>query len=246
MHRDASSSGEDGRRRGGVVEPPAGPRDPGDGPCAGPAPTGPDDALERRRTRRFFNRVAPAFHVIDRNLLPAYREVLAGLGLPLGDTVLDLATGTGTLALAFAERGHPVTGIDFAERLLARARRRLPDADLRHMDLAELPALPDASWDGVAMAYLLHGLSPAFRRFVLCHAARLARRWVLVFDYPGPGPLYVRIIERIEGPHYPGFVARPFEEHAAGAGLAVLRHGATSRHGGWWLLAPAAQGTNRR
>ncbi len=208
------------------------------GPCAGGAPNHRGDAVERRRTRRFFNLVAPAFHVIDRNLLPAYREVLEQLELPPGDTVLDLATGTGTLALAFAERGHSVTGIDFAERLLKKARRRLPGADLRSMDLAGLPSLPDGSWDGTAMAYLLHGLSPAFRRFVLCEAARLARRWVLVFDYPAPGPLLVRIIEWIEGPHYPGFVARPFEEHAAEAGLEVVRHGVTSRHGGWWLLRP--------
>jgi len=211
------------------------------GPCdgAGADLAHPDETLERRRTRRFFNLVAPAFHVIDRNLLPAYREVLEYLGLPTRDTVLDLATGTGTLALAFAERGHRVTGIDFAERLLRRARRRLPDGDLRRMDLAELPSLPPSSWDGVAMAYLLHGLPPHFRRFVLCEAARLARRWVLVFDYPEPGPLFVRIIEWIEGPHYAGFVARPFEEHAAEAGLAVADRGATSRHGGWWLLRPA-------
>jgi len=205
---------------------------------AGQPPAGTAETLERRRTRRFFNRVAPAFRLIDRHLLPTYREVLAELNVPPEDTVLDLATGTGTLALAFAERSHRVTGIDFAERLLARARRRLPDADLRHMDLAELPSLPGGSWDGVAMAYLLHGVPPSFRRFVLCQAARLSRRWILVFDYPGPGPFYVRVIERIEGPHYPGFVARPFTEHATEAGLTVLRHGATSRHGGWWLLAP--------
>lgn len=213
------------------------------GPCAGDAgaPGNPGDAVERRRTRRFFNLVAPAFHFIDRNLFPAYREVLEGLAFPPEDTVLDLATGTGTLALAFAERGHTVTGVDFAGRLLVRARRRLPGSDLRQMDLAELPSLPAASWDGVAMAYLLHGLSPAFRRFVLCEAARLARRWILVFDYPGPGPLIVRIIERIEGPHYPGFIARPFEDHAAEAGLAVAGHGVTSHHGGWWLLRPGAE-----
>ena len=217
-------------------------------PCgdAGRALHHPEEQRERRRTRRFFNLVAPAFHVIDRNLLPAYREVLAHLALSPEETVLDLATGTGTLALTFAERGHRVTALDFAERLLAKARRRLPDADLRRMDLAELPSLPTDSWDGVTMAYLLHGLPPDFRRFVLCEAARLARRWVLVFDYPEPGPLYVRIIEWIEGPHYPSFVARPFEEQAAEVGLTVLDSGVTSRHGGWWLLRPAVQGTNLR
>ncbi len=211
-----------------------------DQPCRGAVPEldGARSRAERRRTRRFFNRVAPAFHVIDRNLLPAYREVLATLGLDPALTVLDVATGTGTLALAFAERGHTVTGIDFAERLLAKARRRLPGADLRLMDLVELPRFPDRSFDVVTTAYLLHGLPPGLRRFTLCEARRLARRHVLVFDYPGPGPWYVRIIEAIEGPHYPGFVARPFADLAAEAGLEVVLGGETSRHGGWWLCRP--------
>jgi 2-polyprenyl-3-methyl-5-hydroxy-6-metoxy-1,4-benzoquinol methylase len=36
-------------------------------------------------------------------------------------SVLDLATGTGLLAGAFAERGHAVAGPDFADNLLNRA-----------------------------------------------------------------------------------------------------------------------------
>jgi len=191
---------------------------------------------ERRRTRRFFNLVAPAFHIIDRRLLPEYRRALETMALDPSLDVLDLATGTGTLALAFAERGHTVAGIDFAGRLLRRARRRLPGADLRRMDLAELPAFGERSRGIVAMGYLLHGLDPAMRRFVLCEAARIARRWIVVFDYARPGPLAVRIVEWIEGPHYPSFVARPFGEHAGEAGLAVVASGETSDVGGWWLL----------
>jgi len=220
----------------------------GQPPCSGAAEGLEREELagERRRIRRFFNRVAPAFHVIDRNLLPAYREVLAALEFDPSLTVLDVATGTGTLALAFAERGHTVAGLDFAERLLARARRRLPRADLHLMDLAGLPRFPDRSYDIVAMAYLLHGLPLRLRRFTLCEAGRLARRHVLVFDYPGPGPWYVRIIEAIEGPHYPGFVARPFPEIATSSDLEVVRSGETSRHGGWWLCRPRSLSVHRQ
>jgi len=191
---------------------------------------------ERRRTRRFFNLVAPAFHVIDRRLLPEYRKALETMALDPSLDVLDLATGTGTLALAFSERGHRVAGIDFAERLLRRARRRLPGADLRKMDLAGLPAFPGRSHGIVAMGYLLHGLDPAMRRFVLCEAARIASKWVVTFDYARPGPWTVRLVEWIEGPHYASFVAHPFEDHAAGAGLEVVAAGETSDVGGWWLL----------
>ncbi len=197
-------------------------------------------AGERRRTRRFFNLVSPAFHLIDRRLLPEYRTALEKLSLDPSLPVLDLATGTGTLARAFAERGHSVTGLDFAQRLLNRARRRVPAADLRLMDLAELPSFAARSFGVVAMGYLLHGLDPAMRRFVLCESARIAARHVLVFDYARPGPWIVRLVEWLEGPHYPSFVGRPFSEQAAEAGLEVVRQGMVSDVGGWWLLRHGA------
>jgi ubiquinone/menaquinone biosynthesis C-methylase UbiE len=195
----------------------------------------PESVAERGRTRRFFNLIAPAFHVIDRRLLPEYRQALETLSLDPGLSVLDLATGTGTLAAAFAERGHRVAGIDFAARLLRRARRRLPQADFRLMDLADLPLLPDDAYDVVTLAYVLHGMPPQMRRFALCEAHRLARRYVLVFDYSGPGPWYVRFIEWIEGPHYPSFFDRPLADLAAKAGLIVRREEPTCG-GACWLL----------
>ncbi len=201
---------------------------------------------ERRRTRRFFNLAAPAFHVIDRRLLPEYRSALDLLGLPADMDVLDLATGTGTLATAFSERGHRVTGIDFAERLLRRARRRLPSAEMVCMDLADLPQIESGSYAVVTMGYLLHGLNPRMRRFVLCEAVRIAESAVLVFDYACRGPWIVRLVEWIEGPHYRSFTARPFPEQAEEAGCVVLRSGVVSDVGGWWLLETEVEGSAGR
>ncbi|MCG6964500.1 MAG: class I SAM-dependent methyltransferase [Acidobacteria bacterium] len=222
----------------------------------GPCPYGdraelnaPEAVRERRRTRRFFNLVSPAFILIDRRLLPEYRNALAELALNPALTVLDLGTGTGTLAGAFAERGHTVAGMDFARGLLRRARRRLPEAHLLEMDLAELPRLSDGAYDVVTMAYLLHGLPPELRRFTLCEAGRIARRFVLVFDYAAPVPWYVRAVEWIEGPHYPSFAARTTGDHGAEAGLEIRRAGMTSAFGGYWLAEPVhqdARGAGRR
>ena len=81
---------------------------------------------ERKRTQRFFNLVSPVYPLVERHLVPAYRRALDQLELPPALRVLDLATGTGLLAGVFADRGHTVTGLDFADRLLQRARRRFP------------------------------------------------------------------------------------------------------------------------
>jgi len=189
---------------------------------------------ERHRARRFFNRVALAFHIIDRRLGPEYRTALEVLSLPKEGTVLDIGTGTGTLAAAFAERGHPVTGIDFAERLLEKARRRVPSGKFHTMDLIELGEMPSESFNVVCLAYVLHGLSPELREATLHQAFRLARNGVLIFDYSCLGPWYVRLIEWIEGPHYPAFVGRSMAAQLSAHHLVIKEEGETSSVGGWW------------
>jgi SAM-dependent methyltransferase len=196
------------------------------------------DAAARReveRTRRLFNRAAPLFLLIERWLEPQYRAALAALDLPPGFSALDLGTGTGSLARVLAERGHTVTGIDVAERLLRRAARRIPAARFRRMDFADLPGVPDGAFDLVSVGYVLHGLSPELRRLTLEHAARIAAHALLIFDYAAPGPWYVRLVEQFEGPHYPGFVRAPIEDTLATLALAVARTVPISPASACWL-----------
>jgi len=192
-------------------------------------------AAERRRIRRLFNRAAGLLVMFDGHLRREYARTLGRLDLPPGLAVLDLGTGTGNLAATLAARGHHVTGLDFSERSLARARRTCPQLRLLLADLFELDAVRDESFDLVTLAYVLHGLPEEARLGVLRHAARVARRAVLVLDYAGPGPWYVRLIEWLEGPHYPSFAAGSAADLLAGAGLTLAAHGTTSATGGFWL-----------
>ncbi len=197
---------------------------------------------EAERTRRLFNRAGPLFPVIERWLEPQYRVALAALALPPELSVLDLGTGTGSLARILAERGHAVTGVDSAERLLRRAARRVPGGRFRRMDLAELSGVPDAAFGVVSLGYVLHGLSPKLRLLTLEHAARIAAHAVLIVDYAAPGPWYVRLVERFEGPNYPGFVRAPLGDALAAFGLAAVKTVAISPASACWLCArgPAA------
>ena len=67
---------------------------------------------------------------------------------------LDAACGTGRHAAYLRERGHRVIGIDATAQMLARARPRVPDADLRLGALESLP-LADASVDLAVCALAL-------------------------------------------------------------------------------------------
>lgn len=193
---------------------------------------------ENEKTRRFFNRVALIYPIIDYNLMPEYRRALRKLKLPESLTVLDLATGTGILAGAFSERGHTVSGLDFAEKLMKRARKKFPTVDFRHFDLADLEQIEDRSYDLVSMGYLLHGVNPQFRQHILEHARRIAREFVIVFDYCCPGNWLVRFIEWLEGPYYPQFVRGNRAEDFAAAGLSVEREIHLSDYGNVWLCRP--------
>jgi demethylmenaquinone methyltransferase / 2-methoxy-6-polyprenyl-1,4-benzoquinol methylase len=71
-------------------------------------------------------------------------------------TVLDVATGTGAVALELVRRhGCFVVGVDQSAEMLAEARRRVQDrVSLVHGDAERLPFL-DACFDGLTVSYLL-------------------------------------------------------------------------------------------
>jgi len=196
---------------------------------------------ERVRAQSFFNRSSLLYPLVERHVLPQYREVLARLTLRPDLSVLDLATGTGVLAGAFAERGHAVTGLDFADRLLARARRQFPQVRFDHFDLVNLDQVDTAAYDVVCMGYVLHGLSAEFRRYTLTQSARIAAKHVLIFDYGRRGGWLVRLIERLEGPHYPEFVASDVAQELRREGLQISRAEQVSELGSYWLCSRAAR-----
>jgi SAM-dependent methyltransferase len=71
--------------------------------------------------------------------LPTYAAALERTGLEPGWRVLDVGCGAGAFLRVVAERGGVSHGIDASEALIAFARTRLPDADLRVGEMEDLP-----------------------------------------------------------------------------------------------------------
>jgi putative AdoMet-dependent methyltransferase len=96
-----------------------------------------------------------------------------------GDSVLDLGTGTGNLALRFASRGCRLWGIDFSEPMLVHARRKLPQAVLAQADLRRgLPSEFERRFDHIVSAYTFH-------HFPLPDKVAMARSLLDHFMNPG-------------------------------------------------------------
>ena len=83
-------------------------------------------------------------------------HLLESIGIAPGQTLLDVATGTGNLALQAAAAGARVTGLDLVPDLLAVARERADAAGLEMElvagDAEDLP-FADASFDRVASVF---------------------------------------------------------------------------------------------
>lgn len=100
--------------------------------------------------------------------VPAYRALqaavaeAAGAGAPGGGQpaarLLELGTGTGETAVHVlaAHPGASLVGVDASDGMLERARRRLPEADLRVARLQD--PLPDGPFDVVFSALAVHHL----------------------------------------------------------------------------------------
>jgi SAM-dependent methyltransferase len=75
---------------------------------------------------------------------PLFEALLDATGVASGTRLLDVGCGTGLALVLAGERGAQLTGIDVTPGLLAVARERLPAADLREMEMEDLPFADDS------------------------------------------------------------------------------------------------------
>jgi demethylmenaquinone methyltransferase/2-methoxy-6-polyprenyl-1,4-benzoquinol methylase len=91
-----------------------------------------------------FDRIAPVYDPMNRIMTAGldlrWRRLAAAAVVRPGDAVLDAACGTGDFAVADLRAGAGrVTGLDFSERMLERARRKEPRVEWVLGDLLALP-----------------------------------------------------------------------------------------------------------
>ena len=120
-------------------------------------------AARRSETRRFFNRVAPDWETMRRELLGRFdlsSAILELLPRNVGPSG-DLGCGTGGLLPNIAARSGKAIGVDNSQSMLDIARARFaaePDIELRMGELEHLP-LRDGELASAVMNLSLHYLS---------------------------------------------------------------------------------------
>jgi tRNA (cmo5U34)-methyltransferase len=112
--------------------------------------------------------------------IPGYEELQDAVAAAArGTNVLELGTGTGETARRVLARnpGARWTGIDASEAMLARARERLPAADLRLQRLED--PLPEGPFDLVVSVLAIHHLDRDGKRDLFTRVSRLSDTFVL-------------------------------------------------------------------
>ncbi len=119
--------------------------------------------------RRMFDRIAPIYDAMNRTMTAGldrrWRRLTAEAVVNSGDRVLDACCGTGDLAIAARVAGGDVTGLDFSERMLERARRKAPELDWVGGDLLALP-FPDGSFDAATVGFGVRNVEDLERALV--------------------------------------------------------------------------------
>ena len=119
-------------------------------------------ALPPDGVRVMFDRIAPVYDLMNRvmtmGLDRRWRRLAAAAAVRPGDRVLDACCGTGDLALACERAGGRVTGLDFSERMLARARRKSVSVEWVRGDALALP-FEDGSFEAATVGFGVRNLA---------------------------------------------------------------------------------------
>jgi demethylmenaquinone methyltransferase/2-methoxy-6-polyprenyl-1,4-benzoquinol methylase len=113
--------------------------------------------LPDTQVRAMFDRIARMYDLMNSVMTAGmhhrWRERAADLArVGPGSRALDVATGTGDLAIELAGRGAEVTGLDFSEPMLELARGKAPGVDWVHGDALQLP-YGDGEFDAVTVGF---------------------------------------------------------------------------------------------
>jgi len=180
-------------------------------------------------TKKAFNILAPFYNLMTLPLVRVREQVVDFANAGKDSTVLDVATGTGQQAFAFAKRGYDVIGVDLTESMLEIARKnnknglvKFEAADATHL------RFENNSFDVSSISFALHDMPLAIREKVLKEMVRVTKMdgVIMIVDYDLPHnkigrSLVYRLVTLYEGEYYKKFIASDLETLLGETGIEI-------------------------
>lgn len=181
-------------------------------------------------TKKAFDILAPFYNLMTLPLVKVRDQVVDFSGADKNSTILDIATGTGQQAFAFAKRGCDVTGVDLTESMLAVARKNNKgnNVNLERGDATHL-RFEDNSFDVTCISFALHDMPLTIREKVLREMVRVTKPngSIVIVDYALPRNglsrfLIYRLIMLYEGEYYKKFIVSDLEALAQSERIEIV------------------------
>jgi len=167
-----------------------------------------------RLTEKVFTKLAPFYDYFVAPASGVRTRTVNCSGAKPGSKVLDVATGTGKLAFAFAHGGFDVHGIDISSAMLEVAKRKNTYDNLvfENADATKL-RFENGVFDVCSISFALHDMPEGIRKKVLKEMIRVTKPEgvIMIVDYALPESgllrfLFYHLIKLYEGKYYRNFI----------------------------------------
>ncbi len=181
-------------------------------------------------TKRAFDFLARYYNWMTLPLVRVRGRVVDFTGADKNSKILDVATGTGQQAFAFAKRGFDVIGVDLTEAMLAVARKNNPN-DLVKFEVGDATQLrfEENRFDVTCVSFALHDMPLMIRKKVLQEMVRVTKPCgsIVIVDYALPRNkfdkfLIYHLIKLYEGEFYKKFIDSNLEGLIQQVGIEIV------------------------
>lgn len=174
-----------------------------------------------------FSRWAPIYDVFELFIAEVRKEMVKAIQ-PAGKSILDVATGTGSLAIALSHSAKSVVGIDLSSKMIAMAEKKNKNKNLSFQVMdASKTNFKDETFDAVTISLGLHDMPLAIRTLVLEEAKRVLKKdgKLYILEYNSPKntleSVLAHMINTFESQYYLDFLHTDFEQYLQSFGFSI-------------------------
>jgi ubiquinone/menaquinone biosynthesis C-methylase UbiE len=190
----------------------------------------PDQVDYRRHVLYYYSRFARYYDWGECFRRGTRHKAVALSGWEPGERVLDVCTGTGELALAFAQRGAEVAAVDLVKAMLDRAAAKAVGLKLTCLEMdAEDLGFEDKTFGVSTLGFALHHTLEPTQRRILAEMVRVTRKSVVIVEPNTPAnprlqPIWATVHSWIdESQHHGEWSRQDFAQTCRAVGLEVRK-----------------------
>lgn len=179
--------------------------------------------------KKAFDILAPFYDIMTLPISKVRNEVVYFTNAKNGSRILDVGTGTGKQAFAFARSGYNVIGIDLSESMLkvANKKNKYEKVKFAVADATNLP-FENNSFNVSCASFVLHDMPLTIREKTLKEMARVTKPkgMIMLIDYALPEnkihrSIIYHFVKLYEGKYYLEFIKSDLKELSRKSGIEI-------------------------